>query len=406
MHAAVCTCSIVFVQTGDVLKMSYPLSFLENKTPDSVNVWMSGLPDKYKSRPETPESEAMCLADFAATCRIVYGKQANGKNVLPLLNNMGYVQRRTKDKPAVIKYRQFSQEKNPEEFYSTLLKLYLPHRSETQLNFPTYKSFHDYAGVQIPGSEYPEAVIQIVRRNREKYEKYRKDTECVIEEYKQNGGIRNEWCNLAPESELERLEYTEELEARHPDNDNIQENVPDINLRSEISSETAITREAPNIDPTLLRQMYQNVTQKKVSVLYTIRDWCLKRVCGLTPEQFFFYINGGAGTGKSHLIKCIHAEASKILCQLLRNAEEAGISKPTVLLTAFTGTAAFNISGTVLHCLLKLPRSLKPPFQGLGNKLDKVTRCTQHTQTTLTWWSRNLCEKPYRSLRKRPRLHF
>ena len=41
-------------------------------------------------------------------------------------------------------------------------------------------------------------------------------------------------------------------------------------------------------------------------------------------------------------------------------------------MTAFTGTAAFNISGTTLHSLLKLPRSLKPPFQGLGNKLDEV----------------------------------
>ena len=28
----------------------------------------------------------------------------------------------------------------------------------------------------------------------------------------------------------------------------------------------------------------------------------------------------------------------------------------------------------MLHSLLKLPRSLKPPFQGLGNKLDEV-RC-------------------------------
>uniref|UniRef100_A0A7N8XRB7 ATP-dependent DNA helicase n=2 Tax=Mastacembelus armatus TaxID=205130 RepID=A0A7N8XRB7_9TELE len=126
------------------------------------------------------------------------------------------------------------------------------------------------------------------------------------------------------------------------------------------------------MDPTLLLQMYRNLNQKQASVFYAIRDWCIKRVSGLNPEQFYFYINGGAGTGKSHLIKCIHAETSKILRKLPRNAEEADISKPTVLLAAFTGTAAFNISGTTLHYLLKLPRSLKPPFQGLGNKLDEV----------------------------------
>lgn len=95
-------------------------------------------------------------------------------------------------------------------------------------------------------------------------------------------------------------------------------------------------------------------------------------MCGLNPEQFFFYVNGVAGTEKSHLIKCIYSEASKILSRFSRHAEETDISRPTVLLTAFTGTAAFNISGTTLHSLLKLPRSLKPPFQGLGNQLDEV----------------------------------
>lgn len=120
--------------------------------------------------------------------------------------------------------------------------------------------------------------------------------------------------------------------------------------------------------------MYQNLNQKQACVFYAVRDWCVKRVCGLNPEQFFLYVNGGAGTGKSHLIKCIYSEASEILCKLPRRSEEDDISNPTVPLTAFTGPAAFNISGTTLHSLLKLPRSLIPPFQGLGKKLDEV-RC-------------------------------
>ena len=371
-----CSRTVIFVQTdGNALKMSYPMSFLENRTPDSVHLWMNGLPDKYQCRPETPDFAAICLADFVSTCRIVYGKQAKGPNVLPLLNEMGFVQRRTKGKPAVIKYRCFSQEKNPEEFHGTLLKLYVPYRSETELktrHYPTYQSFHDHARVLIPGTERHEMVCYVVKRNREKYEKHREDIDSAIAEFEQNVVIINEWCNLAPECELQRLECIEELEARPADEDNVQENVPDYNLRSENRPEVAIMREAPEIDPAMLRQMYQNLNQKQASVFYAIRDWSIKRVCGLNVEPFFYFINGGAGTGKSHLIKCIHAEASKILSRLPRNAEESDMSKPTVLLTAFTGTAAFNISGTTLHCLLKLPRSLKPPFIGLGNKLDEV----------------------------------
>ncbi|KAM9770958.1 uncharacterized protein ACBT44_004642 [Syngnathus typhle] len=44
---------------------------------------MTGLPEKYKSRPQTEEFEVMCLADFASMCRIVYGKQAKDFFQLP-----------------------------------------------------------------------------------------------------------------------------------------------------------------------------------------------------------------------------------------------------------------------------------------------------------------------------------
>uniref|UniRef100_A0A8C9XK73 ATP-dependent DNA helicase n=1 Tax=Sander lucioperca TaxID=283035 RepID=A0A8C9XK73_SANLU len=296
----------------------------------------------------------MCLADFAATCRIVYGKQTKGKNVLPLLNEMGFVQRRKDDKPAIIRFYRTSKEKYPEKFYGTLLKLYVPYRSEQELKrpyYPTYESFYSNGCVQLPGCDHLESVQHIVKRNRDKYEKNSDEIENAVEEFEQNRGVIDEWCNLAPESEVVRLECIEELEAREPDCENEQDNVPEYSNQANAATE-----------------------------IRAIRDLCVlcsKRVvckANLWPksQQFFFYINGGAGTGKSHLIKCIYSEASKILCKLPRRAEEADISNPTVLLTAFTGTAAFNISGSTLHSLLKLPRSLKPPFQGLGNNLDEV----------------------------------
>ncbi|XP_061154317.1 uncharacterized protein LOC133167487 isoform X2 [Syngnathus typhle] len=366
---------VVFVQTSDnALKMSYPLSLLEGKTQDSHEVWMTGLPDKYKCRPQTEEFEVMCLADFASRCRIVYGNQVKGKNVLRLLNDMGFVQKRT-EKPAVIKYCKFSEQKNPEEYHRTLLKLYLPHRADCQLKserFPTSQLFHEHACVQLPYADHVERVSEIVKRNRKTYEGHSGDIEDAIRELEESGLNVNEWCHLAPESELQRLECIEEINARDDPTENAEENVPDYNVRS-ATRETAIVAEPAAIDPTVLRGMYRNLNRKQASVFYKVRDWCVKRVCSSKPiEQFFYYVNGGAGTGKSHLIKCIHADATKILLRLPRLAEEADICKQTVVLAAFTGTAAFNISGTTLHSLLKLPRSLRPPYQGLGNKLDEV----------------------------------
>ncbi|CAJ1085629.1 uncharacterized protein LOC117832690 isoform X2 [Xyrichtys novacula] len=370
--------SVVFVPTDDnPVKMSLPVSSLDNTTPDSLNVWMTSLTDKYKSRPESPEFEEMCMADFASTCRLVYGQQTKGKKVLPLLNELGFIQRRESDNAAVIRYRRISKEKYPEQFYGTLLRLYLPYRSDDELKrpyLPTYESFYETGVVQLPYSDRPLRVKLIVKRNRERYEKNSEEIDSALEDFEQNKGIVDEWCNLAPESELVRLECIDELHARHCDDENVQEDVPDYSRQANAATEARVMREPPTIDPTRLRQMYQSLNQKQACVFYAVRDWCIKRVCGLQPEQFFYYIDGGAGTGKSHLIKCIHSEASKILRTLPRRAEEADISNPTVLLTAFTGTAAFNISGTTLHSLLKLPRSLKPPFQGLGNQLDEI-RC-------------------------------
>ncbi len=110
----------------DALKMSLPLSVLHNKDPDSEDVWMSGIIDKYRARPQTLEFEMMCLADFVSNYRIVYGRQTKGKNVHPLLNNMGFIQKRTVGKSAIIRYARFSEEKQPEKFCGTLVKLYVP----------------------------------------------------------------------------------------------------------------------------------------------------------------------------------------------------------------------------------------------------------------------------------------
>ncbi|XP_078786332.1 uncharacterized protein LOC144981283 isoform X1 [Oryzias latipes] len=367
--------TVVFVPTDDnPVRMSRPLSFLENTTDDCCNIWMTSLSDKYKARPETAEYEGMCLADFASTCRFVSANKSKSKNVLPLLNDLGFVQRRRKDKAAVIRYYHCSQEKHPEQFYGRLLKLYVPHRSDSELkseHFPTYQSFYQSGVSYLPGSEEYEFVIDIVKRNRKRYEKNSEEIESALLEFEDNGDQAvDEWCNLAPESDVVRVQCDDDLQADEADNE--QENVPDYNPQSNAGTEVRAFRVPPSMDPAVLRGMYQNLNQKQACVFYAVRDWCIKRVCQLDPEPFFLYVNGGAGTGKSHLIKCIYSEASKILRKLPARAEEADISNPTVLLTAFTGTAAFNICGTTLHSLLKLPRSLKPPICGLGNQLDEV----------------------------------
>ncbi|KAL6486235.1 hypothetical protein MHYP_G00056270 [Metynnis hypsauchen] len=368
--------AVIFIPTDDnAVRMSLPMKCLQDKDPDDENVWMTGLAEKYMARPNTPEFENMCMAEFASEYRIVYAEQRKGKNVSVLQNSMGHIKKRTRGKPAIIRFARFSQQKHPEKFYGTLLKLYLPHRSSAQLKtaqFSTYGSFYAFASVKLPGTETLQRVYTIVNENREKYEKHSEAIEQAIENFEQNGPIEDAWTNLAPTNELIRLECMIEQEPTDPTDVTEQDDVPDYSVSTSENRTAMPVMEAPQMSSAEIRKMYQSLNETQAAVFYSIRDWCKRKVLNLNPEQFFYYVAGTAGTGKSHLIKSVYAEATKILQKLPCVSEEADISKATVLLTAFTGCASHNINGKTLHALLKLPRSLKPPYQGLGNTLDEM----------------------------------
>ncbi|KAL6484420.1 hypothetical protein MHYP_G00064660 [Metynnis hypsauchen] len=368
--------AVIFIPTDDnAVRMSLPMKCLQDKAPDDENVWMTGLAEKYMARPNTPEFENMCMAEFASEYRIVYAEHRKGKNVSVLQNNMGHIKKRTRGKPAIIRFARFSQQKHPEKFYGTLLKLYLPHRSSAQLKtaqFSTYGSFYAFASVKLPGTETLQRVYTIVNENREKYEKHSEAIEQAIENFEQNGPIEDAWTNLAPTNELIRLECMMEQEPTDPTDVTEQDDIPDYAASTSENRTAMPVMEAPQMSSAEIRKMYQSLNETQAAVFYSIRDWCKRKVLNLNPEQFFYYIAGTAGTGKSHLIKSVYAEATKILQKLPCVSEEADISKATVLLTAFTGCASHNINGKTLHALLKLPRSLKPPYQGLGNTLDEM----------------------------------
>ena len=90
-------------------------------------------------------------------------------------------------------------------------------------------------------------------------------------------------------------------------------------------------------------------------------------------KPFHIFITGGAGTGKSHLIKPIHMSLIRVLIYIGGNPE-----KPRILLLDPTGVAATNIDGTTIHSGLitnivrKLYLSGDRQRAALRNKLSKV----------------------------------
>ncbi|XP_051802391.1 uncharacterized protein LOC127533424 [Acanthochromis polyacanthus] len=356
-----CSRSVIFLSTDEeAMKMSLPMSRLKDMAPDSEEVWMLGVPDKYLFRPKTPEFQGMCLAEFASDYRVVYGEQVQGPSAIALLCDKGYIAKRTAGKPAVIRYARFSETKAPEKHFRRLLKLYLPHRSDDELNDGGRTSYEEFYKSR-------RDVKDIVDHNRKLFEGRGAGMDKALQNV-QFGPVLNAWNTFAPEVEAERQECLE-LREKIPEEQD-EDAVPDF---EDLNVGEPVPRiEAPRLSPDFVRKMFQSLNETQACVFYAVRQWCLRRVWGQDPEPFHYFVSGGAGCGKSHVIKCIHEEATRILRQLPRFRDAADMSQPPVLLTAFTGTAAFNIAGKTLHSVLKLPRSLEPPYQGLGNALDEL----------------------------------
>lgn len=68
-------------------------------------------------------------------------------------------------------------------------------------------------------------------------------------------------------------------------------------------------------------------------------------------DPIYLFITGGAGSGKSHLIKTICHTAVKTFRHARSNA-----NLPTILLMAPTGVSAINISGTTVNTALAIPK--------------------------------------------------
>lgn len=134
-----------------------------------------------------------------------------------------------------------------------------------------------------------------------------------------------------------------------------------------------------------------NLNRKQSLLFYFVRDWALQVANGENVKPFHIFLTGGAGTGKSYLIKCIFQELDKILPHQSGNPDSL-----TELLVAPTGTAAFNILGQTIHSAFSVNRttsktlaedqanSLRSKYQDLQLLIiDEVSMLTQWLLETI-----------------------
>ncbi|XP_062618787.1 uncharacterized protein LOC134280394 [Saccostrea cucullata] len=377
MHLKECSRQVLFIPTGnDAFRMSLPLSALHSKEGSSEDIWMPSIMDKYYSRPDTEDFDDQCLAEFCSNY-CFYPKsrppKASKKNkdissIHELQKGLGYIKRRMEGKEAIIRYPRFNRLKNPNDFYLSLLQLYLPHRRPIDLASKDLEEYIQHAKVG------DKNVLDIVNQNRGLFEKDVQDLERAWEDVQEGRIGEDAWSAVAPECEAERLNIQEENKQLTQEKENEEEISPDIELLASSEKEKSMTKcvtqyQRPKLSQKEIQDSLRNMNEKQQRIFYQVREWVLKVSWNQHPEPLHVFVTGGAGTGKSHLIKCIYHETNRILSKTVENPDSA-----TTLIAAPTGTAAFNIGGMTLHSAFGISKNIKLPYTPLGENILNTLR--------------------------------
>ncbi|KAG2191078.1 hypothetical protein INT47_004755 [Mucor saturninus] len=358
----------IYIPTGpksSISRMLKPKAQLEQLPENSTDVYQRGWVEHYQSRPDTLKD--LNLAQFCAWYE--YSKKERGNkritsvnkedddaqpdkdidliqgtddvysNWITLKNDTGYVKKR--GRPKIIKYFKNNIEKDPDSYFYSVIMLY----------FPWYNQKNDLDDVncKLLFEEHSKQIYE----NISEFSKIPDQT--ILNYMEQEGG---ECLN---EEELE-----EEPVDGNDINDFSMHTMPDetdINLQTRSgtgtqSRERSSASSTPSSEGFARPDKLDNTAYETLlSLLNCEQRNCFNHIinhvrhedCKLTPLHLF--ITGGAGTGKSLLIRALYQP----LIRLYDEDRDRDLQKSSEALCAFTGKAAYNINGQTVHSLFHLP---------------------------------------------------
>ena len=380
---------VVFVPTDlpeNRTKLLKPLKIIKELDDDDEDLYMTGMLEKYADRPNTVEN--LCLADFAALYS--YGEKPRESelnelsgsendedriledlDVLPKTIQLRTTKRkfRRRSKPAIIRTHQFSQQRQEEEFYHSKLLLYFPWRNENALKGEdgTYKSNFI-------------AKLQSFSPKMTEYEPNAEEYERAVQNLMENGPPEDAWATLAAQTEQERSE--DRLQGPTDDPDFSAIAPPEDAQPTDLGLQHAeYDHELSSVSTQEWLNMILSLNEEQKPVHQFVLEWCtnmsLTYKTTQRPDPFHLFLTGGAGVGKSHVIKTI--------VQTVRRRLNVGQSEDdvTVMVCAYMGSAAFNVDGYTLHSSFHLPLN--------ESKNDDYIRLSNEQLSTMRSKLGNLC---------------
>ena len=228
--------------------------------------------------------------------------------------------------------------------------LYYPWRDEDhelRAEFQTFKEHFDN-------------VERTVRRNETKFSKNAQELDRAYDDLQQNGPPEDAWDAVAPNAEFQQAEQQDEgmVNERDLPEERANENIDfaggtSTGQQSELHCRFSAELGKTLMEPRQYRVMMRSLNPKQKDVLKFHRKWCKDAIVALKTNRpvapYRLFLSGPGGVGKSHIIKLVHYDTMKLLKPLSGHFEPDELP---LLLTSFTGTAAFGIEGTTLHSAL------------------------------------------------------
>ena len=258
-------------------------------------------------------------------------------NIFPIEFKNGIIlRRRTKSK--IIRFRNYRLASDPENYFRERLMLYVPWRTESNIKqgHATYESCF-------------QAHLEQVQQQMLKFEPMSSVINETMDQIRQDYQDQNH-SMLAPSVQFEEEQYESHMPCRNQHDIAEEPDLPfDIgpSLGLQPSSMQDLIDVVPNV---LTDQDYHKLIHslnEKQFQFYTH----IMQSAHLNNKQIMCALHGGAGTGKSTVLKAIYQGLYRRLC---KQPGQNPANKP-ILLTAPTGKAAYNIKGTTLHQAFMIP---------------------------------------------------
>ena len=359
-----CTREVIFINTSHPDERPFLLkeqAILKELPSESTDIACGNIISRYSQRPK--QLVNWCLADFASKINVTYPHQfpndpfaentednifeadASDDDVhndsamisdtidITLKNGITYKERKN---PRIIRYVRYSKRTDLENYCRERLMLFVPWRKEENDLLGSFENYYDHYV----------ALKDLIETKAQQYE-HNAEAIDAAQEIAETG--HGDFANVAPsnvqqeddDGNIEPME-SETYSFFNPERPNIQKEIniqADVGLppRSESVGSDILAGRIPDVE---YKKLISSLNEKQQKTLRHILKWIKTK-----PQPLNLFVTGGAGVGKSVLIKAIYQSLHRYLCSIHGQDPE----NIRILISAATGKAAYNVKGVTIH---------------------------------------------------------